>query len=70
LIRRFNATINFNRYSNDDLIEVASVITNYLLDKFKLSGRNTKLLKKNNKTYESYIISWGIKKSNKYKHCI
>lgn len=46
LIRRFNATINFNRYSNDDLVEVASSITNYLLDKFKLSGRNTKLLKK------------------------
>jgi SpoVK/Ycf46/Vps4 family AAA+-type ATPase len=46
LIRRFDAIINFNRYSNDDLIEVASVITNYLLDKLKLSGRNTKLLKK------------------------
>lgn len=46
LIRRFDAIINFNRYSNDDLIEVASVITNHLLDKFKLSGRNTKLLKK------------------------
>jgi SpoVK/Ycf46/Vps4 family AAA+-type ATPase len=46
LIRRFDAVINFNRYSNNDLIEVASVITNYLLDKFKLSGRNIKLLKK------------------------
>jgi len=45
-IRRFDAIINFNRYSNDDLIEVASVITTYLLDKFKLSGRNIKLLKK------------------------
>jgi len=46
LIRRFNAIINFNRYSNDDLVEVASVITNHLLDKFKLVGRNTRLLKK------------------------
>lgn len=45
-IRRFDAIINFNRYSDDDLIEVASVITSYLLDKFKLSGRNAKLLKK------------------------
>lgn len=46
LIRRFDAVINFNRYSNDDLIDVASVICNYMLDKLKLSGRNSRLLKK------------------------
>jgi SpoVK/Ycf46/Vps4 family AAA+-type ATPase len=46
LTRRFDAVINFNRYGNDDLIEAASVIANYLLDKFKIAGRNMKLLKK------------------------
>lgn len=46
LIRRFDAVIDFNRYNHDDLIEVASAITNDLLSKFKFAGRNIKLLKK------------------------
>lgn len=46
LIRRFDAVINFNRYSREDLIEVATIVTNDLLNKFKFAGRNVKLLKK------------------------
>lgn len=46
LIRRFDAVINFNRYNRDDLTEVAIIITNDLLSKFKFAGRNIKLLKK------------------------
>lgn len=46
LSRRFDAIINFNRYSQDDLIEVAESIVNALLTKFKFASKNTRLLKK------------------------
>jgi len=46
LIRRFDAVINFNRYTREDLVDVALTITNYLLNKFKFAGRNVKLLEK------------------------
>lgn len=46
LIRRFDAVINFNRYTREDLISVSEVILNSLLLKFKISERNTKLFKK------------------------
>lgn len=46
LSRRFDAIINFNRYSQDDLIEVAETIVNVLLTKFKFASKNTRLLKK------------------------
>jgi len=46
LIRRFDSIINFNRYSREELIEVAeSVLTDYLA-KFKFAGRNVRLFKK------------------------
>lgn len=46
LIRRFDSIINFNRYSRDELIEVAeSVLSDYLI-KFKFAGRNIRLFKK------------------------
>lgn len=46
LIRRFDKVISFNRYSNEDLIEVAiSILTEYL-DKFPNSARDIKLFKK------------------------
>lgn len=46
LIRRFDSIINFNDYTKEDLIEVAEVIMNDFLKKFKISNKNTKLFKK------------------------
>ena len=46
LIRRFDATIDFDRYSDDDKVEVAEVILNMLLKQFKSAMRNTRLFKK------------------------
>lgn len=46
LARRFDSIINFNRYTRDDLLDVAEVILNELLSKFKFAGRNMKLFKK------------------------
>lgn len=46
LIRRFDSVINFNRYSNEDLVEIAEVVLNGLLKKFKSAGRDMKLFKK------------------------
>ena len=46
LTRRFDLTINFNRYSQNDLAEVAESILNSLLRKFKFAGRNMRLFRK------------------------
>ena len=46
LTRRFDSVINFNRYSRNDLIDVAESILNELLAKFKLTGRNMRLFRK------------------------
>lgn len=46
MIRRFDAVVNFNRYSKDELIEVAESILNYFLIKFKFAGRNMRLFRK------------------------
>lgn len=46
LIRRFDAVINFNRYTQEDLIGIAEIILDNLLLKFKITEKNTKLFKK------------------------
>jgi len=46
LIRRFDSVVNFNRYSRDDLIEVADSILNNFITKFKFAGRNIRLFRK------------------------
>lgn len=46
LVRRFDSVIDFNRYSREDLIEIAESILNELLNKFKFGGRNMRLFKK------------------------
>jgi SpoVK/Ycf46/Vps4 family AAA+-type ATPase len=46
LLRRFDSIINFDRYSKEELIEVAEVILNEFLVNFKGLGRNMKLFKK------------------------
>mgnify|MGYP002625224865 CR=1 FL=1 len=46
LIRRFDKVIDFSQYTNEDLMEVAEVILNYYLDKFKFAGKNLRVFKK------------------------
>lgn len=46
LVRRFDATINFNRYSNDDLIEVAEHYFSSFIKNFKGISKDTRLFKK------------------------
>ncbi|HEM3696679.1 TPA: AAA family ATPase [Streptococcus suis] len=46
VIRRFDATIDFDRYSDDDKVEVATVILTDLLKQFKNAARDLKLFKK------------------------
>lgn len=46
LVRRFDSTINFNRYTREDLVEVAEVLLDGFLNKFKSDGRNARLFNK------------------------
>ncbi len=46
LTRRFDSIVNFNRYSRDELVDVAESILNELLDKFKFASRNMRLFRK------------------------
>lgn len=46
LIRRFDSVIDFNRYSEEDLLEIAEVLMNNFLNKFKCAGRNVRLYRK------------------------
>jgi hypothetical protein len=46
VIRRFDSVINFNRYSKKDLVDVAELILNEYLVRFKSAGRNIKLFRK------------------------
>jgi hypothetical protein len=46
LIRRFDSVIDFNRYNQDELLEIAEVLMNNFLNKFKCTGRNVRLFRK------------------------
>ena len=46
LIRRFDAVINFDRYSKDDLIEVAEYFFSSFIKNFKGVAKDTRLFKK------------------------
>ena len=46
LIRRFDSVIDFNRYTRDDLVDIAEVILNGYLSKFKFAGKNVRLFRK------------------------
>ena len=50
LIRRFDAVINFDRYSKDDLVEVAEYYFSTFSKNFKRVSKDTRLLKKILKT--------------------
>lgn len=46
LTRRFDTVINFDRYTKEDLIEVAESILNEYIDKFEYVARDIKLFRK------------------------
>ncbi len=46
LTRRFDAIVDFSCYTKDDLIEIAEIMLNKLLLKFKLNGRKVTLFRK------------------------
>lgn len=46
LLRRFDAQINFNQYSNEDALEIAQALYEDQIKNLKISGKNVRLLKK------------------------
>ena len=46
LIRRFDSVVDFNRYCREDLLEIAEILMNTFLNKFKCAGRNVRLFRK------------------------
>lgn len=46
LIRRFDSVIDFDRYTSEDLTEIAEILLNNFLCKFKCAGRNVRLFRK------------------------
>lgn len=46
LVRRFDSVIDFNRYSHEDLLDVAEALLGSYLNRFKFAGRNMKLFRK------------------------
>lgn len=46
LTRRFDAIVNFDRYSKEDLLDISESILNEYLPKFEKAGRNIKLFRK------------------------
>lgn len=46
LVRRFDSCIDFNRYTNQDLHEIAEIILGFFLKKFKIENRNIRLFNK------------------------
>lgn len=46
LVRRFDAVVDFDRYTLDDLVDIAAIIAEGFINKFKVVGKNIKLLKK------------------------
>lgn len=46
LLRRFNSIINFNRYTQQDLLEIAGLLLEKTLARFPNTGRNVRLVRK------------------------
>ena len=46
LSRRFDSIIDFNRYTEEDLMDIAEKLLNSYLDKMKLGGRDIRLFRK------------------------
>lgn len=52
LIRRFDSIVDFNRYSDEDLMEISEIMLNEYMNKMKISGRNIRIFRKIMKLYE------------------
>lgn len=61
--RRFDAVVDFNRYTLDDLVEIAERITEALLSKFKFAGSNVKLLRKIVRLMDPILMPGELKNS-------
>lgn len=46
LLRRFDSIIDFSRYSREDLLEIADLLLDYNLNRFKFAGKNKKMFRK------------------------
>ncbi len=46
LARRFDAAIDFGRYTRDDLAEISLIVLNSFLDRFSFAGKDARLFKK------------------------
>lgn len=46
LLRRFDKSIDFSRYTINDLLEISEVLLNFYLEKFKFAGKNIRLFRK------------------------
>lgn len=46
LTRRFDFIIDFNRYTQRDLLQISEILLDYYLQRFKCSGRNIRLFRK------------------------
>lgn len=46
LVRRFDSVIDFNRYTEEDLLQIAEKMLDRYLDKLKLAGRDIRLFRK------------------------
>ena len=46
LLRRFDKSVDFSRYSREDLIEVSEVLLDFYLQKFKFASKNLRVFRK------------------------
>lgn len=46
LVRRFDSVIDFDRYTKDDLYDIAEMLLDYYLTQFKSMGKNKRLFRK------------------------
>ena len=46
IIRRFDSSVNFNQYTQTDLLSIGETLFNHYTSKFKINNKNTRLFKK------------------------
>ena len=63
--RRFDAVVDFDRYTLEDLIEISERITDAMLSKFKFAKSNVKLLRKIVKLMNPVLMPGELKNSIK-----
>ena len=63
--RRFDAVVDFDRYTLEDLIEISEMITEAMLSKFKFAKSNVKLLRNIVKLMDPVLMPGELKNSIK-----